>query len=162
MGTIKVVGLGPGDFGSMTVEAWETIQKASSLVLRTAVHPTVETLSRRGIVFSSYDERYEKAENFEALYDSIANDLVSRAKAGDDVVYAVPGSPLVAERTVVLLRERAQRENVPLTILPGMSFTEVLCARLGVDPVNGLLIMDAADLDRLPMDWPTGWIVTQV
>ena len=162
MGTIKVVGLGPGDFGSMTVEAWETIQNASSLILRTAVHPTVETLSRRGIVFSSYDERYEKAENFEALYDSIANDLVSRAKAGEDIVYAVPGSPLVAERTVVLLRELAQRENVPLTILPGMSFTEVLCARLGVDPVNGLLIMDAADLDRLPMDWPTGLIVTQV
>ena len=99
MGTIKVVGLGPGDFGSMTVEAWETIQNASSLILRTAVHPTVETLSRRGIVFSSYDERYEKAENFEALYDSIANDLVSRAKAGEDVVYAVPGSPLVGMKT---------------------------------------------------------------
>ena len=82
MGTIKVVGLGPGDFGSMTVEAWETIQNASSLILRTAVHPTVETLSRRGIVFSSYDERYEEAENFEALYDSIANDLVSVINVG--------------------------------------------------------------------------------
>ena len=162
MGSIKVVGMGPGDFGSMTVEAWETIQKAEHLILRTAVHPTAEEMKRRGVSFSSYDGRYETAENFETLYASIADDLIARAKAGEDIVYAVPGSPLVAERTVVLLRERAEKENVPLSVLPGMSFSEPLCARLGIDPVEGLLILDAADLDRLPMDWPTGLIVTQV
>lgn len=162
MGNITVVGMGPGGFGWMTVEAWEAIQNAPTLILRTAIHPTAEEISRRGVVFSSYDERYEKAENFEALYASIADDLMDRAKNGEEIVYATPGSPLVAERTVVLLRERAEAENVPLTILPGMSFVEPLCARLGVDPVEGLLIMDAGELDRLPMDWPTGLIVTQV
>ena len=162
MGSIKVVGMGPGDFGSMTVESWETIQKASRLILRTAIHPTAEEMARRGISFSSYDEKYEKAVNFEALYTFIANDLIAKAKAGEDIVYVVPGSPLVAERTVVLLREQAEKENIPLTVFPGMSFTEPLCARLGIDPVEGLLIMDAADLDRLPMDWPTGLVVTQV
>ena len=162
MGSIKVVGMGPGDFGSMTVESWETIQKASRLILRTAIHPTAEEMARRGISFSSYDEKYEKAENFEALYAFIANDLIAKARAGEDIVYVVPGSPLVAERTVVLLREQAEKENIPLTVFPGMSFTEPLCARLGIDPVEGLLIMDAADLDRLPMDWPTGLVVTQV
>ncbi len=162
MGSIKVVGMGPGDFGSMTVESWETIQKASRLILRTAIHPTAEEMARRGISFSSYDEKYEKAENFETLYAFIANDLIAKARAGEDIVYVVPGSPLVAERTVVLLREQAEKENIPLTVLPGMSFAEPLCARLGIDPVEGLLIMDAADLDRLPMDWPTGLVVTQV
>ena len=162
MGNITVVGMGPGGFGWMTVEAWEAIQNAPTLILRTAIHPTAEEISRRGVVFSSYDERYEKADNFEALYASIADDLIERAKNGEEIVYATPGSPLVAERTVVLLRERAEAENVPLTILPGMSFVEPLCARLGVDPVEGLLIMDARELDRLPMDWPTGLIVTQV
>ena len=162
MGNITVVGMGPGGFGWMTVEAWEAIQNAPTLILRTAIHPTAEEISRRGVVFSSYDERYEKAENFEALYASIADDLKKREKNGEEIVYATPGSPLVAERTVVLLRERAEAENVPLMILPGMSFVEPLCARLGVDPVEGLLIMDAGELDRLPMDWPTGLIVTQV
>ena len=162
MGNITVVGMGPGGFGWMTVEAWEAIQNAPTLILRTAIHPTAEEISRRGVVFSSYDERYEKADNFETLYASIADDLIARAKNGEEIVYATPGSPLVAERTVVLLRERAEAENVPLTILPGMSFVEPLCARLGVDPVEGLLIMDARELDRLPMDWPTGLIVTQV
>lgn len=162
MGSIKVVGMGPGDFGSMTVEAWETIQKAEPLILRTAIHPTAEEIARRGIPFSSYDGQYEQAENFETLYAVIANDLIARAKAGEEIVYAVPGSPLVAERTVVLLRELSTKENIQFTVLPGMSFTEPLCARLGLDPVEGLLIMDAADLDRIPMDWPTGVIVTQV
>ncbi len=162
MGNIQVVGMGPGDFGSMTVEAWETMKNAGTLILRTAVHPTAEEMARRGIRFSSYDGQYEKADDFDTLYASIADDLIARAKAGEEIVYAVPGSPLVAERTVVLLRERAEAEKVPLRILPGMSFTEVLCARLGLDPVNGLLIMDAGDLDSVPMDWPTGMIVTQV
>ena len=162
MGSIKVAGMGPGDFGSMTVEAWETIQKAEHLILRTAIHPTAEEMARRGISFSSYDEQYEKAEDFETLYAFIADDLIARAKAGEEIVYAVPGSPLVAERTVVLLRERAKEEKVPLEVLPGMSFTEALCARIGIDPVEGLLIMDATDLERIPMDWPTGMIVTQV
>lgn len=161
-GKITVVGLGPGNFGGMTVETWEAIQKAQTLILRTAIHPTTEELVRRGIEFSSYDERYEKADNFEALYASIADDLIVRAKTGEEIVYAVPGSPLVAERTVILLREMAKKENIPVLIMPGMSFIEPLCARLGVDPVDGLLLMDAADLDRLPMDWPTGLVVTQL
>lgn len=163
MGSIKVIGLGPGDFGNMTVEAWEAIQTAEQLILRTAIHPTAEEIARRGIVFSSYDEQYAQAGDFETLYALIANDLITRAKAGEEIVYAVPGSPLVAERTVVLLRELSSTEDdLQLTVLPGMSFTEPLCARLGLDPVEGLLIMDATDLERIPMDWPTGLIVTQV
>ncbi len=161
-GKITVVGMGPGGFGWMTMETWEAIRNAPTLILRTAIHPTAEEISRRGVAFSSYDEQYERADNFEALYASIVDDLISRAKSGEDIVYVTPGSPLVAERTVVLLRERAEAERVPITILPGMSFIEPLCARLGVDPVEGLLLMDAAELDRLPMDWPTGLIVTQV
>ena len=163
MGSIKVIGLGPGDFGNMTVEAWEAIQTAEQLILRTALHPTAEEIARRGIVFSSYDEQYAQAGDFETLYALIATDLITRAKAGEEIVYAVPGSPLVAERTVVLLRELSSTEDdLQLTVLPGMSFTEPLCARLGLDPVEGLLIMDATDLERIPMDWPTGLIVTQV
>ena len=161
-GKITVVGMGPGGFGWLTVEAWEAIQNAPTLILRTAVHPTAEEISKRGVAFSSYDERYERAEDFESLYRSIVDDLMARAKGGEEIVYATPGSPLVAERTVVLLRERAETEHVPLSILPGMSFIEPLCARLGVDPVEGLLIMDAGELDYLPMDWPTGLIITQV
>lgn len=162
MGKITVAGLGPGGFGLISLEAWELMRNAGTLLLRTAKHPTVDELRRRGVGFVSYDELYETADDFASLYEKIADDLVTRAKQGEELVYAVPGSPLVAERTVVLLREKAQAQAVELEILPGMSFVEVLYTRLGIDPISGLTIIDAADVEKMPVDLPTGIIVTQV
>ena len=162
MAKITVVGLGPGDFSLLTLAAWETLRGTSRLILRTAVHPTVAELKRRGIPFVSYDGYYERASDFSSLYAAIAADLLAQAKDRDTLVYAVPGSPLVAERTVSLLREQALEAGVELTILPGMSFVEIFCARLGIDPIAGLTIIDAADIERLPTGLFTGCIVTQV
>ena len=162
MGEIKVIGLGPGRAGLITREAWELMTHAETLVLRTAIHPTVAALREAGLSFTTYDGFYEQAPDFEALYRAIAADLVRRAAAGASIVYAVPGSPLVAERTVVLLRERAAAQGVPLTILPGMSFVEVLYARLGVDPVEGLMILDAEDVAKLHERPFTNLVITQV
>ena len=47
MNTIKVIGLGPGDFGYITLECWELMQEAKNLYLRTAKHPTVPMLQQR-------------------------------------------------------------------------------------------------------------------
>ena len=162
MGNITVTGLGPGNFGLITMESWELIQGAEHLYLRTEIHPTVAEIKKRGIKYSSYDGFYEEAESFETLYTAIAEDLVKKAESGENLVYVVPGSPLVAERTVVLLRDLAQQHNVPITILPGMSFVEIMYTRLGIDPIDGLTIIDAEDFDRLPVDLPTGIVVTQV
>ena len=101
-GNITVIGLGPGSFGLITMESWEILRQARTLLFRTAVHPTVEEIRRRGIEIHSYDGFYEQAESFEALYQAIAADLIARAQSGEEIVYAVPGSPLVAERTVTV------------------------------------------------------------
>ena len=164
MNTIKVIGLGPGDFGYITLECWELMQNAEHLYLRTAKHPTVPMLQERGIAFETYDSFYEEAENFAQLYEKIAKDIVDKALSGMDIVYAVPGSPMVAEKTVVLLRQLAKElaDKVDLQILPGMSFVEVLYGKLGIDPIEGLTIIDAEDFDMLPVDMPTGLVVTQV
>jgi tetrapyrrole methylase family protein / MazG family protein len=162
LGSITIVGLGPGAFGLITLESWEKIKSTTILILRTAEHPTVEKLREHGIKFISYDNTYEDKLTFEEVYNSIACDVIEQAKAGGDIVYAVPGSPLVAERTVVILRDLARKENISLTILPGMSFVEVLYVRLGIDPIDGLTIIDAVDFDNLPMDMPTGLVITQV
>lgn len=162
MGEIIAAGLGPGDIGLLTLETWEILTGADKLLLRTAKHPTADALRARGVAFESYDAVYETEPTFEAVYERIAEDVLRRAERGARVVYAVPGSPMVAERTVSLLRARARERGVKCTVLAGMSFVELLCARLGVDPIDGLTIVDGADAAALPPDLPTGLVVTQV
>ena len=159
---ITVVGLGPGRFGLITLESWQVMQQAERLVLRTRIHPTVVDIEKRGLTFSSYDGFYEEAPDFETLYHHIAKDLLHRAAEQGDLVYAVPGSPLVAERTVVLLRELAKESGVTVDILPGMSFVEVMYTRLGLDPIAGLTILDAEDVGTLKERPAQSLIITQV
>ena len=159
---ITVVGLGPGRFGLITLESWQTMQAAEHLVLRTRIHPTVAEIEKRGLTFSSYDGLYEEAPDFETLYRHIAEDLLRRASEQGDIVYAVPGSPLVAERTVVLLRELAKETDTAVDILPGMSFVEVMYTRLGIDPIEGLTILDAEDVGTLKERPAQSLVITQV
>ena len=159
---ITVVGLGPGRFGLITLESWQTMQAAAHLVLRTRIHPTVAEIEKRGLTFSSYDGFYEEAPDFETLYRPIAEDLLRRATEQGDLVYAVPGSPLVAERTVVLLRELAKETDTAVDILPGMSFVEVMYTRLGIDPIEGLTILDAEDVSTLKERPAQSLVITQV
>lgn len=162
-GTLTVVGLGPGRAGLITRETWQLLQNAEHVVLRTKIHPTVAALDAAGISYETCDNRYEHAEDFEALYTSIARDLLMRAEHGEHIVYAVPGSPLVAERTVVLLREHAaEHPSVDLRILPGMSFVEVLYTRLGFDPVDGMTLLDAMDAMQMEHASRQNLIITQV
>ena len=162
MGSITIVGLGPGPFGCLSLETWDVLRQAAPLLLRTAIHPTVAELRDRQVSFDSYDSVYEQGEDFDSIYAAIAADVVDRAQAGQDVVFAVPGSPMVAEKTVGLIRAGARDVQVQLRILPGMSFFELLCNRLGVDPQQGLTIVDAQEVADLPADLSTGLVVTQV
>jgi tetrapyrrole methylase family protein/MazG family protein len=161
-GGITIVGLGPGSFQLLTVETWDLLRSSKSIYLRTAKHPTVDELRARSVAFSSYDSFYEEKANFDEVYQSISADIVARAVKGEQVIYAVPGSPLVAERTVGIIRQLAAEQQVAVRIVPGMSFLEVLYTRLGIDPISGITVLDSADVDQLPRDINTALIVTQV
>lgn len=163
MAKIIILGLGPGRAGLITRESWQLLNSSSMpVLLRTRIHPTVAALEEAGVAFTSYDGFYERAEDFEDLYAAIVRDLLARARAEGNLLYAVPGSPLVAERTVVLLRDMAPGAGVELEILPGMSFVEVMYARLGIDPIDGLSIMDAEDVSRLRERPWQSLVITQV
>ncbi len=163
MAEIVVVGLGPGDFGLITLETLDILQSEPAIRLRTVKHPAVEGLIARGIRFESYDHFYEQYPTFDAVYQAIAQDCVEQAvKVSGRLVYAVPGSPMVAERSVALLRQAAGAAGINVRVLPGMSFLDLLYTRLGVDPVNGITVVDAADVDKLPSDADAALVITQV
>jgi tetrapyrrole methylase family protein/MazG family protein len=91
----------------------------------------------------SYDDLYNDASSFEELYEAIVADLVSLALAAepDEVIYAVPGSPNVAERTVELLLER---DDVHTVLEPAVSVIDLACAAVQRDPLAvGLHVVDA-------------------
>ena len=158
---LTVAGLGPGSAGLITRETWARIEAAEHIILRTRIHPTVEVLDAEGISYATYDDFYEEADDFEELYEEIVDDLFARA-AEHDVLYLVPGSPFVAERTVQLLREHAAEVGIPLEILPAMSFLEPLFAALSIDPADGLSIIDAMNEDAIAAPPAQDLIITQV
>ena len=158
---LTVAGLGPAGAELMTRGTWARIEAAEQILLRTRIHPTVEALDAAGISYETYDDFYERADDFDELYEAITDDLFARATKSN-VLYLVPGSPFVAERTVQMLRERAMEEDMPLEILPAMSFLDPLFAALGIDPVNGLSIIDAMDEDAVAAPPAQDLIITQL
>ena len=161
MGTITVVGLGPGAVGNLSLETMGLLQSCEQVILRTAVHPTVAELEKQQVKFTSCDDLYEKAASFEEVYTSVVERVLAAAQQSD-VVYAVPGSPLVAEKTVVLLRKAAKQQNIKLVIKPSMSFLDLAYVELGIDPIAGLQIIDAQDFAEAANAGQHPLMITQV
>lgn len=139
---ITIVGLGPGGPELVTQQAAALLTTAKTVYLRTRRHPAAAILPPT-VDVRSFDDEYERAESFEALYETIVARLLAAA-ANEDVVYAVPGHPLVAETTVQLLRERAIAVGQSVRIIAGLSFLEPVLTAVGVDPfVAGLQVADA-------------------
>lgn len=136
---VRVVGLGPGALDDVTLRTHALLRESPVVRFRTRQHPSAYHF----VDVESYDEFYEDAASFDELYEGIVDDLVALALSSptNEVIYAVPGSPLVAERTVELLRER--REVTTITE-PAVSVIDVACAALGRDPMSaGLRVVDA-------------------
>ena len=136
---VRVVGLGPSSAKHLTAHTTELLTSSPVVRLRTRIHPAADAFS--GV--SSYDDYYDSADSFEVLYPKIVDNLVELASTSPngEVVYAVPGSPMVAERTVELLRLRS---DVEVICEPAISVIDVACARLGKDPMAlGLRVVDA-------------------
>ena len=134
--SITVVGLGPGNSDHVTTDTVATIERIDRRHLRTAVHPSAHLVIDAAGGATVHDDLYETADTFDAVYTRIADRLIADAHEHGDILYAVPGSPLVLERTVRLLRQRCLDEGVQLDIRPAMSFLDVAWARLGIDPVE--------------------------
>jgi len=142
-----VVGLGPAGADLLLPAARAALATAGTRLVRTTRHPAVDDLARDGLTFESFDEVYERGTDLDEVYATIADRVVAAATDHGAVAYAVPGSPTVAERTVALLRDAAADGIIELDLVPGLSFAELAWARLGVDPMDGVTVVDARDLE---------------
>lgn len=136
MPRIVVVGLGPGNDSLVTSQTLEAIASARVRFLRTSRHPSAHLVGGA----TSFDGVYDTASSFEEVYATIAGVLVDAAHEHGEILYAVPGSPLVLERTVQHLRART---DVDVVVLPAVSFLDDAWRALGIDPVeHGVRLVD--------------------
>lgn len=90
----------------------------------------------------SFDDVYQSADTFDDVYREIADRLVTAAEEaasnGESIVYMVPGSPLVLERTVQRLRSDSRVEVV---LHPAIGFLDLVWARLAIDPIESTVTL---------------------
>ncbi len=139
---ILVVGLGPGPYELVTLAASRVLESAAVVRLRTARHPTVESFPA-SIHWTSFDSLYDSLPDFDQVYVAIVEALLSEARDGSTVVYAVPGDPSFGEAAVALLRSRASTEGIEVEILPGLSFVGPTLQALDSVRIDNLQIVDA-------------------
>jgi tetrapyrrole methylase family protein/MazG family protein len=160
MGKLKIIGLGPGKLKDLTLGAYKNMKDVEKLFLRTKEHPIAEQLLAEEIEFKTFDKVYETESSFEDVYDEITKQIVEMLNQGKDIGYAVPGNPLVAERSVQNLLLELPEEKIDL--ISGESFLDKLFISLGVDPVEGIQILDGLSFtpDNIQVDQKL--ILTQV
>ncbi|MFS0865397.1 nucleoside triphosphate pyrophosphohydrolase [Fredinandcohnia sp. 179-A 10B2 NHS] len=157
--SIVVVGLGAGDLSQLPLGIYKRITSTDHLYLRTKEHPVIKELESEGLSYHSFDNIYESNEQFEAVYEEIVSILVKEA-ASKDIIYAVPGHPMVAEKTVQLLLDN--KEGISVTIEGGQSFIDPLLAALKIDPIEGFQFVDALSFEKDEIQLSQHVIICQV
>lgn len=142
---IILVGLGPGDPELMTRQAWQVLEPAGEVYLRTRQHPAVSALPAGTQVYS-FDELFDDKQDVGAAGERIVEQVLSLGKRPQGVIYAVPGHPLVADQTGTAIARRAQREGIPLQVVAGISTIDAALTALGVDILPHTAVVDALEL----------------
>lgn len=155
---IEVIGLGASDIDQLPLGIYERLMEVKHpIFVRTEDHPVIKDLMKRGLTYHSFDYLYEKETSFERVYEKIVAQLIEVAKK-QSIVYAVPGHPMVAEKTVQLLLEA----DVEVQIKGGQSYLDDLFTSLQIDPIKGFQFIDGTSFKRDELNFSNHIIFSQV
>lgn len=142
---ITLLGLGPGNPTLLTRQAWHLLENISEIYLRTKQHPVVDGLPP-GLQVHSFDHLYDREDEFENVYNQIVERILELGLQPNGVVYAVPGHPFIAETTCPEIANRAREADIPLRIIPGLSFIEPVMNALNRDLLPHTALVDALEM----------------
>lgn len=160
---ISIVGMGAGALSSISYGAFQKINNAKHLFLRTKRHPVVAEFEK--IDYQSFDYLYEEADDFASAYQQMVDILFEKVAELGEIVYAVPGHPKVAETSVerLLEDERIQKMGIEIEVISSGSFLEEMFVSLGLDPTKkGITLLDALDFEFESLYAHTDLVFTQV
>lgn len=159
MGKITIVGLGAGDLSQLPMGVYEVLKSDQPIYLRTKLHPVVTQLVEEGLVMDSFDDIYEQNQKFDGVYEQVVRELLQLATQ-QDIIYAVPGHPMVAEKTVQLLLK--EQDKVKVEIAGGQSFLDDFFTAVKIDPIEGFQLLDALSLNIDQLQMSQHLIIMQV
>jgi len=160
---IYIIGLGAGSIDALTLQAYRLLQQGYPLYLRTERHPVIDLLKQEQITYSSFDYIYDRASNFDEVYAQIVDKLIEYAHSSETaIIYAVPGHPMVAERSVKQVRAKAAEQQINIEMVSSSSFLDDMFSTLDVDPNEGFILLDGLDFNQTLLDSRMHTIITQV
>ena len=140
---ITIVSVGSGDPELLNIRTMNAMKNAQTLILRTSRHPVTDWLDISRIAYTSLDELYDIADDFDDLDLRIADFLLQRA-SGSSVVYAVPDAS--SDATVRALLSKTEN-NGTVKIIPGVGSADLyLSASMAFLPESAVTVLPASEL----------------
>ncbi len=157
MKTLYILGFGCGDKSEVTLKTLDILKKSDMVFVRTVKHPGAEILDEYDIPYTSFDKFYDTMSDFDGLYRAICDEVLFCE--ADTVSYIVPGSAVIAEKSVFLLLKNAACK---VKIIPSTSFLDGLFASIQYDAASSFKLLDALSLDEQRPDVSCMNVVCQV
>lgn len=161
-GKITIVGLGSGSEDQLSLGTYRILKNNEVIYLRTRVHPVVSFLEQERVQFKTFDDLYDTLTEYDEVYHKIATTLIEQAESGISVVYAVPGHPMVAEKSVQNLLKTGKEKDIEIEVKGGESFLDTLFSRLNIDPIEGFIFLNGETMVRDDLDPKKNTVIGQV
>jgi tetrapyrrole methylase family protein/MazG family protein len=164
---IVVVGVGPGPWEMLTIEARDILVSARRVYFRYGTHPVFIKLKEMGVEVVSFESLYADPHlTYPKAYELMSRAIVREAEISGRAVYVLPGNPYVFEKTPRFISKMAGPLGISVRLVPGMSFLEAVYPVLGIDPEEGLTILNASRViekpDQYPLNPRYGCLIGQV
>lgn len=148
---IYLVGLGPGSAEALPPRAFSLLTGGLPVLLRTERHPVLQSEPLASALaacpVTALDDEYEHGASFSDTYDAIVARVLRMHAAHGELVYAVPGHPLIGETTVARLLTRARLQGIPTRVVGAPSFVDACLEAVGEAVTGDLHVVDALLLD---------------
>lgn len=124
MGTLVVIGLGPGNPRHLTTAARAALYRCrENLYFETARHPVCRLCLNRGLRINSLDRLFRTTITPGRAARAAGRILLSALERQSRIGFAVPGNPLEGNPTVEYLKRRLPRCGHRIRIFPGIGFS---------------------------------------
>jgi tetrapyrrole methylase family protein/MazG family protein len=129
----------------LTRQAWQALETSTAKYVRTRQHPVLDSLPAR-LAIHSFEHLYDSGQTLEGTVRQIVEEVLELGRRPQGVIYAAPGHPLITDAISLEISRRVQDEAIPIRVIDGISFLDVVFSELRVNPLPQMSIVDALEL----------------